>query len=155
MNGREQPYINGNGTGYYHKTPWVDDVPGIQEGTPQDEYHFNNLETGTDGANLLAEFLTEVVFKNQKRLDNVDGEVITRTLTNTKDFYFNNSVQTVAITSQRDTLDYRVDVEVQGDVVNVGDVVVFDKQQNGFKVKYTGSAPSVIVKLYVRGGNAA
>ena len=27
MNGREQPYINGNGTGYYHKTPWVDDVP--------------------------------------------------------------------------------------------------------------------------------
>lgn len=154
MNGREQPYINGNGTGYYHKTPWVDDVPGIQEGTPQDEYHFNNLETGTDGANLLAEFLTEVVFKNQKRLDNVDGEVITRTLTNTKDFYFNNSVQTVAITSQRDTLDYRVDVEVQGDVVNVGDVVVFDKQQNGFKVKYTGSAPSVTVKLYVRGGNA-
>lgn len=155
MNGREQPYINGNGTGYYHKTPWVDDVPGIQEGTPQDEYHFNNLETGTDGANLLAEFLTEVVFKNQKRLDNVDGEVITRTLTNAKDFYFNNSVQTVAITSQRDTLDYRVDVEVQGDVVNVGDVVVFDKQQNGFKVKYTGSAPSVTVKLYVRGGNAA
>ena len=155
MNGREQPYINGNGTGYYHKTPWVDDVPGIQDGTPQDEYHFNNLETGTDGANLLAEFLTEVVFKNQKRLDNVDGEVITRTLTNTKDFYFNNSVQTVAITSQRDTLDYRVDVEVQGDVVNVGDVVVFDKQQNGFKVKYTGSAPSVTVKLYVRGGNAA
>ncbi len=155
MNGREQPYINGNGTGYYHKTPWVDDVPGIQEGTPQDEYHFNNLETGTDGANLLAEFLTEVVFKNQKRLDNVDGEVITRTLTNTKDFYFNNSVQTVAIASQRDTLDYRVDVEVQGDVVNVGDVVVFDKQQNGFKVKYTGSAPSVTVKLYVRGGNAA
>ena len=155
MNGREQPYINGNGTGYYHKTPWVDDVPGIQEGTPQDEYHFNNLETGTDGANLLAEFLTEVVFKNQKRLDNVDGEVITRTLTNTKDFYFNNSVQTVAIASQRDTLDYRVDVEVQGDVVNVGDVVVFDKQQNVFKVKYTGSAPSVTVKLYVRGGNAA
>ena len=147
MNGREQPYINGNGTGYYHKTPW--------EVTPQDEYHFNNLETGTDGANLLAEFLTEVVFKNQKRLDNVDGEVITRTLTNTKDFYFNNSVQTVAIASQRDTLDYRVDVEVQGDVVNVGDVVVFDKQQNGFKVKYTGSAPSVTVKLYVRGGNAA
>ena len=155
MNGREQPYINGNGTGYYHKTPWVDDVPGIQEGTPQDEYHFNNLETGTDGANLLAEFLTEVVFKNQKRLDNVDGEVITRTLTNTKDFYFNNSVQTVAIASQRDTLDYRVDVEVQGDVVNVGDVVVFDKQQNGFKVKYTGSAPSVTVKLDVRGGNDA
>ncbi len=155
MNGREQPYIKGNGTGYYHRTPWVDDVPGIQEGTPQDEYHFNNLEGGVDGANLLAEFLTEVVFKNQKRLDNVDGEVITRTLTNTKDFYFNNSVQTVPITSQRDTLDYRVDVEVQGDVVNVGDVVVFDKQQNGFKVKYTGSAPSVTVKLYVRGGNAA
>ena len=37
MNGREQPYLNGNGTGTYEATQWLDDVPGIQEGTPQDE----------------------------------------------------------------------------------------------------------------------
>lgn len=34
MNGREQPYLNGNGTGTYEATQWLDDVPGIQEGTP-------------------------------------------------------------------------------------------------------------------------
>lgn len=156
MNGREQPYINGNGTGTYDPTQWLDDVPEIgQEGTPQDEHHFNNMEIGINCSNLLGEFLAEVVSKQQKRLDDVDGEVIKVTLTNTQDFYANNSVKTVALSVRRDTLDYMVDAEIQGDTVNVGDVVVYDKQVNGFKVKFTGSASSVNLKLYVHGGNAA
>ena len=142
MNGREQPYINGNGTGTYEPTQWLDDVPGIQEGTPQDEQHFNNMETGINGSNLLGEFLAEVVSKQQKRLDDIDGEVIAVTLTNTQDYYANNSTKTVALSVRRDT-------------VNVGDIVVYDKQVNGFKVKFTGSAASVALKLYVHGGNAA
>ena len=140
MNGREQPYINGNGTGTYEPTQWLDDVPGIQEGTPQDEQHFNNMETGINGSN---------------RLDDIDGEVIAVTLTNTQDYYANNSTKTVALSVRRDTLDYIVDAEIQGDTVNVGDIVVYDKQVNGFKVKFTGSAASVALKLYVHGGNAA
>ncbi len=156
MNGREQPYLHANAAGTYVKTQWLDDVPGIQEGTPQDEFHFNNLEVGTDNSNLLAEFLAEVVYKHEMRISNISGEVITKTLTNiNKDFYNNNSVQTVALSATRDTLDYIVDAEIQGDVTNVGDIVVYDKQLNGFKVKYTGSAASVTVKLYVHGGNAA
>lgn len=156
MNGRDQPYLHGNATGTYERTRWVDDVPGIQEGTPQDEFHFNNAEVGIDAGNLLAEFLAEVVHKHNMSINNVTGEVITRTLTNTnRDFYNNNSVQTVALAVARDTLNYTVDVEIQGDIANVGDVVVYDKQLNGFKVKYTGSAASVTVKLYVHGGNAA
>ena len=155
MNGRVQPYINGNGTGYYEPTIWHDHVPGIQEGTPQDEHNFNNMESGINGSNLLAEFLAEVVGKQEKHITNINGEVITKTLKNSSDFYFNNSVQTVALAVSRDTLDYVVDVEVQGDVVNVGDVVIYDKQLNGFKVKYTGSADTVTLKLYVHGGNAA
>ena len=43
-------------------------------------------------------------------------------------------------------------VEVQGNVTNVGDVVVYDKQLNGFKIAYTGSAESVSLKCYVQGG---
>ena len=148
MNGREQPYINGNGTGTYEPTQWLDDVPGIQEGTPQDEQHFNNMETGINGSNLLGEFLAEVVSKQQKRLDDIDGEVIAVTLTNTQDYYANNSTKTVALSVRRDA-------EIQGDTVNVGDIVVYDKQVNGFKVKFTGSAASVALKLYVHGGNAA
>lgn len=156
MSGRVQPYISGNGTGVYSPTQWLDDVPEIgQEGTPQDEQHFNNMETGINGSNLFAEFLAEVVSKQQKRIDDVDGEVIEVTLTNTKDFYSNNSVKTVPLTVKRDTLNYMVDAEIQGDTVNVGDIVIYDKQVNGFKVKFTGSAASVKLKLYVHGGNAA
>ena len=144
MYGREQPYLHKNATGTYVKTPWVDDVPGI------------NIEDGVDSGNLLGEFLAEVVYKHERQISNVGGEVITRTLKNTnEDFYNNNSAQTVALSVARDTLDYRVDAEIQGDVTNVGDVVIYDKQLNGFKVKYTGSAPEVTLKLYVHGGNAA
>lgn len=156
MSGRVQPYINGNGTGVYSPTQWLDDAPEIgQEGTPQDEEHFNNMECGINGANLLGEFLAEVAAKQQKRLDDIDGDVISVTLTNTQDFYANNSVKTVALPVARDTLDYIVDAEIQGDTVNVGDIVVYDKQVNGFKVKFTGSAKTVNLKLYVHGGNAA
>lgn len=155
MNGREQPYISGNGTGTYQPTQWLDDVPGIQEGTPQDEQHFNNMEGGINAANLLSEFLADTAVKHERRLNNISGEVITVVLTNTQDFYANNSVKTIPLSVARDTLDYVVDTEIQGDTVNVGDIVVFDKQLNGFKVKYTGSAKTVTVKLYVHGGNAA
>lgn len=155
MNGREQPYLDKSGTGTYVPTTWLDDVPGIQEGTPMDEQNFNNMEGGINGANLLGEFLVEVVKKQGANIGNVSGDVLEVTLTNTQGAFFNNSVKTVALPVKRDTLDYIVDVEVQGDVHNVGDVVVFDKQVNGFKVKYTGSATTVSLKLYVHGGNAA
>ena len=155
MNGREQPYMNGNRTGTYEPTQWLDDVPGIQEGTPMDEQNFNNMESGINGANLFTEFLAEVLRKQGKKLDNVSGDIIETTLTNTQGAFFNNSVKTIALPVKRDTLDYIVDLEVQGDVHNVGDIVVYDKQVNGFKVKFTGSATTVSLKLYIHGGNAA
>lgn len=156
MDGREQPYINGNGTGSYNPTIWRDDVPEVgQTGTPLDEEHFNNMENGINSANLLVEFLACVVAKQQKHLSDIEGEVIEVTLKNTLGFYDNNSVTTVPLSVHRDTLNYVVDVEIQGETVNVGDVIVYDKQVNGFKIKFTGSASSVDLKLYVHGGNAA
>lgn len=155
MQGREQPYLEKNGTGTYEPTIWLDDAPGIQEGTPMDEQNLNNIECGINGANLMGEFLAEVVKKQGNTIGNISGDVIEVTLTNNQGAFFNNSVKTVALPVARDTLDYFVDVEVQGDVCNVGDVVVFDKQVNGFKIKFTGSATTVSLKLYVHGGNAA
>ena len=155
MAGREQPYLDKHATGVYSPTKWLDDIPGIQDGTPLDEQNFNNLECGANSANLSVEFLTEVTKKNAMQLENVSGEILTVTLTNTAGAFFNNSVKTVALQVKRDTLDYSVEYEIQGDVNNVGDVVVYDKQVNGFKVKYTGSSTSVTLKLFVRGGNAA
>ena len=61
MNGRNQPYLDTNGTGFYERTPWQDEVEGIQDGTPVDEQNLNNIEGGVNSANLTAEFLTEVM----------------------------------------------------------------------------------------------
>ena len=83
-----------------------------------------------------------------------EGEEIEVNLTNSNDFYFNNSAKTVALSAMRSTTDYRVDTEIQGNTINVGDIVVYDKQMNGFKIAYTGSAASVTVKCYVSGGAA-
>ena len=142
-------------TGSYTPTMWRDDVPGIQDGTPIDETNLNNMEDGINAAELFAEYLAEVLLKTNAKVNNLDGEVITVTLTNTGDFYTNNSVKTIPLGTRRDTLDYIVSAEIQGDTTNVGDVVIYDKQTNGFKVKYTGSAASATIKLYVHGGNAA
>lgn len=156
MAGREQPYLDTNGTGVYEPTTWLDEVEGIQEGTPVDEQNLNNMEGGINGANLTAEFLTEVVKHQKDQIDNIGGEVIEVTLTNTAgEAFFNNSVQTVALAVNRDSFDYTVDAEIVTPVDNVGDIIIYDKQVNGFKVKYTGSAASVNLKLYVQGGNAA
>lgn len=154
--GREQPYLYTNGTGVYEPTFWVDDVEGIQEGIPVDEQNLNNIETGVNGANLTAEFLTEVVKHQKDQINNMNGEIINTTLTNTTgDAWFNNSAKTLPLSENRDTLNYKVTAEILTPVDNVGDIIIYDKQVNGFKVRYTGSAASVSIKLYVQGGNAA
>ena len=103
-----------------------------------------------------AEFLTEVVKHHGEQISNIGGEIIKVTLTNTAgEAFFNNSAKTIALSVNRDSFDYTVTAEVVTPVDNVGDIIVYDKQVNGFKVKYTGSAASVDLKLYVQGGNAA
>lgn len=156
MNGREQPYLDTNGTGTYEPTMWVDEVEGIQEGTPVDEQNLNNIECGVNGANLTAEFLTEIMKHQGDQINNIAGEIIKATLTNTAgEAFFNNSAKTIPLSVNRDSFDYTVTVEVETPVDNVGEIIVYDKQVNGFKIKFTGSAASVDVKMYVQGGNAA
>lgn len=156
MNGREQPYIDANGVGVYEPTQWLDEVEGIQEGTPVDEQHLNNLESGALSASLMGDMLVEATRHQANQISNLRGENLTVTLSNASgDAWFVNTAQTVALTQLRDTLDYTVTAELATPVDNVGDIIIYDKQRNGFKVKYTGSAKSVSVKLYVQGGNAA
>lgn len=151
-------YYEGNGTGQYVPSTWLDEVVDsqtsevIQEGTPLDAEHFNHMEQGIHNNALMLAVLLEAVKDNSRAISSTSGEEKTVTLNNSKDFYFNNSVQTVALSTMRSTTDYRVETEIQGKVDNVGDIVVFDKQMNGFKIAYTGSARSVTVKCYVSGG---
>ena len=77
----------------------------------------------------------------------------TVTLTNSQDYPFNNSIQTVAIANTRDNMDYVIDwVVTASSGRNVGDILISDKLLNGFKIEFTGSATSVTIKYLVVGG---
>lgn len=76
----------------------------------------------------------------------------TVTLTNTLEFPFNNSVDTVALTNRQINTSYLVICEVTSAVGNPGEIVISERQVNGFKIAYTGSASSAVVHYTVIGG---
>lgn len=127
----------------------------IQEGTPQNAQNFNDLEervlAGGEVANLA--FLKAITAES--RIKGLQGEVVEATLTNTKDYPFNNSRKTLALKTPRGNLDYTVNVEATTeDAGGIGEIKITDKQLNGFKIEYTGTAKSVSVKCTVQGGYA-
>lgn len=80
-------------------------------------------------------------------------ETGTVTLTNTKAYPFNNSKVTVAITNTRQNLFYDVEAEVTAYSGGLpGDLIVSDKQLNGFKLEFDGSAKSVTVAYKIKEG---
>lgn len=80
-------------------------------------------------------------------------ETGTVTLTNTKEYPFNNSKVTVAITNTRQNLFYDVETEVTAYSGGLpGDVIVSDKQLNGFKLEFDGSAKSVTIAYKIKEG---
>lgn len=141
----------------YNRTIWKDHVVDgqgvvIQQGTMQSASNFNNLEEGVFGNDAVGAVLAQQVRQHQRTLSDLEGETGQTTLTNSLEYPFSNSSKTVSLTKARDTLNYRVDVELVSAVGTVGDVEVYDKQLNGFKIRHTGSATSVTVKYYVQGG---
>lgn len=79
-------------------------------------------------------------------------ETGTVAMTNTLAFPFNDSQQSVSLAQSRNTTNYIVLTEVTAFSGNVGEVEVSDKLVNGFKIAYTGSAPSATIKYTVIGG---
>lgn len=142
----------------YNPTPWQDDIYDeetgelIQEGTPMSRTQFYNMETGILGNNILGAYLLEHIFQQQRSLADLEGEIKEVALKNSLDYPFNDSTQTIALEHERDSLTYRVGVEVLEADGLVGDIVVYDKALNGFKVRYTGSARNVKLRYYVTGG---
>jgi hypothetical protein len=74
------------------------------------------------------------------------------TLSNTKPYPFNNSVQTAALETSRDNQDYLVHTEVISSTGEVGDILVSDRAVNGFKIAFTGSARQAVIRYHVTGG---
>lgn len=150
----------------YKVIEWKDEIVDqgtgalIQEGTLQSASNFNTGEHGTEDVNAaFAIFLQYYMqYEREARAKNVNyeaeflNEVQTVTFTNTLRFPFNNSVKTVSLVAARKTLNYDVSWEVTAATGNVGDIVVSDKQLNGFKIAYDGSASSVTLKIRIKGG---
>lgn len=118
-------------------------------GTPQDSDHFNNLERGVEDVSVTAALMLNMIRRLQW---DTDVEKKTVTLTNTDSYPFNNSTQTVALAELRNNLDYSVEAEVLSSTGSVLEVKVFDKQLNGFKVKFEGSGSAAVVRLKITGG---
>ncbi len=97
--------------------------------------------------------LQEQIMKNQRALRALSQEEGVITLTNSKRYPFNNSLKTIALAAVREKKEYQVYAEVLSVSGGfVGDVEVTDKQTNGFKLSYTGSAASVQLRYVVEGG---
>lgn len=78
------------------------------------------------------------------------GEVI---LTNTMQYPFNNSGQTVAFAHAMPDRSYTVQTEVTAPADDFGEIVVCGKALNGFMLAYTGPCAQVTVRYQVLGGS--
>lgn len=132
-----------------------------QAGTPMNATNFNNMECGILDAHvavdLLLNALRQLDWGHDDRLKWLEKATVqetgTKTLTNSLAFPFNNSVVSVPLTVTRDNLNYVVEViKVEPTGGPAGEIEITDRQVNGFKMAFTGSASSVKVTYAVIGG---
>ena len=133
----------------------------MQQGTPQDQEHFNNIEIGIYDSHLAGSMILNAFRQLQWENDNLRNNINshtwkaqtgTITLKNTSKFPFNNSLASVALVASMPNINYIVMVDVVDAKGNVGDVTVSDKLTNGFKLSYDGSASEATIKYPVIGG---
>ena len=127
------------------------------EGTPQDAAHWNNMEKGIIDAHTASGILLNALRQMGWRTDALEKATVQETgevtLNNSLTFPFNNSQATVALTNVRNNLNYIVEViSVTPTGGPAGDIEVSDRQINGFKIAFNGSASKVVVKYAVIGG---
>lgn len=139
-----------NGDGTISHVPVEGEV--VQQGTPQNARNFNALEEGAFSAEVLGMEAVRVLLLHQRALNGLASESGEITLTNSQKYPFNNSTKTVALKQRMETTAYTVEADILSSVGEVGRIVISDKQLNGFKVSYTGSATSAKIKFFVKGG---
>lgn len=71
------------------------------------------------------------------------------TMTNTKQWPFNDSEQTIVLAGSKDDKNYTVRTELVSARGDVEEIVVYDKAINGFKIAFTGPASQVVIKYIV------
>ena len=121
------------------------------EGTQQVEAELALVDLDKDTAvALLINALRQHEWQNEA--DALICEQGTVTLNNTGAFPFNNSQQTVALVKTQKKVKYAIVADIKSANGNPGEVVASDKQVNGFKIEFTGSANAATVKYIVIGG---
>lgn len=145
---RFKEVVNGDGT--ISHIPVEGEV--IQQGTPQNARHFNAFEEIAFANNVQAAEAVRVLLLHQRTLNGLSSESGEITLTNSQKYPFNNSVKTVALKLTMDTTDYTVETDVLSSDGEVGRVIISDRQKNGFKVAFTGSAKTAKIRFFVKGG---
>lgn len=126
------------------------------EGTPQDAAHFNNQEAGIFDAHTATLLVMNALRQAGWRIEDLQKASIQETgtviLTNTQIFPFNDSKKTVALTNVRDNLNYIVVVVNKTGDGSIGEIEISERQVNGFKIEFTGSASNATVTYAVIGG---
>ncbi len=102
----------------------------------------------SDWAGIMNNNLAEIDQKFEDR----KYEIGTVTLTNTKQYPFTDSEQTITLATTRDNLDYVVVAEVLSADGSCELQPAYDKQLNAFKLKFLGSATTADIKFFVQGG---
>lgn len=128
----------------------------LQQGTPRNAANYNNMETGILAANVLTGWIWTLLLQHRRQLEDLSGERGEITLTNTKKYPFSNASQTIPLAERRSSTDYQVAVEVvsfSGGLVECAEV--YDRQLNGFKIRFTGSATKATLKYCVTGGKVS
>lgn len=140
-----------NADGTITLTPAEGEV--INQGTPMNAGNFNNIETGVFCSNEYSAVLMQQILQHQRKIENLSGEIGTSQTTNTYEYPFNSSGTTISLATRRVNLNYTVETEVTEENGGfAGDMIIYDKQVNGFKVKHNGSAKAVKFKYTIRGG---
>lgn len=125
----------------------------IQQGTPQSASRFNHIELGILESYLLAQLLESRMLQMVRDIEALTGECGEVIINSTGKYPFNDAVVTVPLKAQRANLDYRVELEVSEVAGGMAETVrAYDKQKNGFKIAFMGSAKSVKIKYWVTGG---
>lgn len=148
----------------YSPVDWKDEIIDSQtgevivEGTLYEEGNMNRMEAGIDLLNTFNAFtaeLSRLIRSNFLELDKWKNQRlqqgVVEIINPDANIYFREADPFAIIAiegyTQIDTPEYSVLTEItEGDPAWIGDIIIYDKSSNGFKIKYTGSAGNAKIR---------